>query len=135
MNNNQSILINKRTKLNMNIETSEDDKQFLNVKLSSTNKEDLKIDDNIADYYVNAFLRENNLIAVDLVETSKSNNEITYKYRISTREAIRVVNESLLDMQDDFIQTGEGKEDILKMISDILDRGCKVKIYVEGIDI
>ena len=38
-------------------------------------------------------------------------------------------------MQDDFIQTGEGKEDILKMISDILDRGCKVKIYVEGIDI
>ena len=135
MNNNQSILINKRTKLNMNIETSEDDKQFLNVKLSSTNKEDLKIDDNIADYYVNAFLRENNLIAVDLVEVNKSNNEIAYKYRISTREAIRVVNEELLDMQDDFIQTGEGKEDILKMISDILDRGCKVKIYVEGIDV
>lgn len=135
MNSNQSILINKRTKLNMNIETVEDDKQFLNVKLSSTNKEDLKIDDNIADYYVNAFLRENNLIAIDLVETGKSNNEITYKYRISTREAIRVVNESLLDMQDDFIQKGTGKEDILKMISDILDRGCKVKIYVEGIDI
>lgn len=135
MNDNQSILINKRTKLNMNIETLEDDKQFLNVKLSSTNKEDLKIDDNIADYYVNAFLRENNLIAIDLVEAGKSNNEITYKYRVSTREAIRVVNESLLDMQDNFIQTGEGKEDILKMISDILDRGCKVKIYVEGIDI
>ena len=135
MNSNQSILINKRTKLNMDIETVEDGKQFLNVKLSSTNKEDLKIDDNIADYYVNAFLRENNLIAVDLVEVNKSNNEIAYKYRISTREAIRVVNEELLDMQDDFIQTGEGKEDILKMISDILDRGCKVKIYVEGIDI
>ena len=135
MNSNQSILINKRTKLNMNIENTEDDKQFLNVKLSSTNKEDLKIDDNIADYYVNAFLRENNLIAVDLVEAGKSNNEITYKYRISTREAIRVVNESLLDMQDDFIQTGEGKEDILKMISDILDRGYKVKVHVEGIDV
>lgn len=135
MNNNQSILINKRTKLNMDIVTVEDDKQFLNVKLSSTNKEDLKIDDNIADYYVNAFLRENNLIAIDLVETSKSNNEITYKYRISTREAIRVVNESLLDMQDDFIQTGKGKEDILKMISDILDRGYKVKVHVEGIDV
>lgn len=135
MNSNQSILINKRTKLNMDIETVEDGKQFLNVKLSSTNKEDLKIDDNIADYYVNAFLRENNLIAVDLVEVNKSNNEIAYKYRISTREAIRVVNEELLDMQDDFIQTGEGKEDILKMISDILDRGCKVKIYVEGIDV
>ena len=135
MNSNQSILINKRTKLNMDIETVEDGKQFLNVKLSSTNKEDLKIDDNIADYYVNAFLRENNLIAIDLVEAGKSNNEITYKYRISTREAIRVVNEELLDMQDDFIQTGEGKEDILKMISDILDRGCKVKIYVEGIDV
>ena len=135
MNSNQSILINKRTKLNMNIEITEDDKQFLNVKLSSTNKEDLKTDDNISDYYVNAFLRENNLIAVDLVEVNKSNNEIAYKYRISTREAIRVVNEELLDMQDDFIQTGEGKEDILKMISDILDRGCKVKIYVEGIDV
>ena len=135
MNSNQSILINKRTKLNMDIETVEDGKQFLNVKLSSTNKEDLKIDDNISDYYVNAFLRENNLIAVDLVEVNKSNNEIAYKYRISTREAIRVVNEELLDMQDDFIQTGEGKEDILKMISDILDRGCKVKIYVEGIDV
>ena len=67
MNNSQSILINKRTKLNMDIETVEDDKQFLNVKLSSTNKEDLKIDDGISDYYVNAFLRENNLIAVDLV--------------------------------------------------------------------
>jgi hypothetical protein len=119
----------------MNIEITEDDKQFLNVKLSSTNKEDLKTDDNISDYYVNAFLRENNLIAVDLVEVNKSNNEIAYKYRISTREAIRVVNEELLDMQDDFIQTGEGKEDILKMISDILDRGCKVKIYVEGIDV
>ena len=135
MNSNQSILINKRTKLNMDIETTEDDKQFLNVKLSSTNKEDLKIDDNIADYYVNAFLRENNLIAIDLVESSKSNNEITYKYRISTREAIRVVNEELLDMQDKFIQTGIGKEDILNMISSILDRGCKVKIYVEGTDI
>lgn len=135
MNSNQSILINKRTKLNMDIETVEDDKQFLNVKLSSTNKEDLKIDDNIADYYVNAFLRENNLIAVDLVEVNKSNNEIAYKYRISTREAIRVVNEELMDMQDDFIQTGEGKEDILNMISDILDRGYKVKIHVEGIDI
>lgn len=135
MNSNQSILINKRTKLNMNIENTEDGKQFLNVKLSSTNKEDLKIDDNIADYYVNAFLRENNLIAIDLVESSKSNNEITYKYRVSTREAIRVVNESLLDMQDDFIQTGEGKEDILKMISDILDRGYKVKVHVEGIDV
>lgn len=135
MNSNQSILINKRTKLNMDIETVEDGKQFLNVKLSSTNKEDLKIDDNIADYYVNAFLRENNLIAVDLVEVNKSNNEIAYKYRISTREAIRVVNEELLDMQDDFIQTGEGKEDILNMISDILDRGYKVKVHVEGIDI
>lgn len=135
MNSNQSILINKRTKLNMDIETVEDGKQFLNVKLSSTNKEDLKIDDNIADYYVNAFLRENNLIAVDLVEVNKSNNEIAYKYRISTREAIRVVNEELLDMQDDFIQTGEGKEDILKMISDILDRGYKVKVHVEGIDV
>lgn len=135
MNSNQSILINKRTKLNMDIETVEDGKQFLNVKLSSTNKEDLKIDDNIADYYVNAFLRENNLIAVGLVEVNKSNNKIAYKYRVSTREAIHVVNESLLDMQDNFIQTGEGKEDILKMISDILDRGCKVKIYVEGIDI
>ena len=135
MNNNQSILINKRTKLNMDIETTEDDKRFLNVKLSSTNKEDLKIDDNIADYYVNAFLRENNLIAVDLVEVNKSNNEIAYKYRISTREAIRVVNESLLDMQDKFIQTGKGKEDILKMISDILDRGYKVKVHVEGIDV
>ena len=135
MNSNQSILINKRTKLNMDIETVEDDKQFLNVKLSSTNKEDLKIDDGISDYYVNAFLRENNLIAIDLVETGKSNNEITYKYRISTREAIRVVNESLLDMQDDFIQKGTGKEDILKMISDILDRGYKVKVHVEGIDI
>ena len=134
MNNNQSILINKRTKLNMDI-IIEDGKQCLNVKLSSTNKKDLKIDDNIADYYVNAFLRENNLIAIDLVETSKSNNEITYKYRISTREAIRVVNESLLDMQDDFIQTGKGKEDILKMISDILDRGYKVKVHVEGIDV
>ena len=135
MNSNQSILINKRTKLTMDIETTEDGKQFLNVKLSSTNKEDLKIDDNISDYYVNAFLRENNLIAVDLVEAGKSNNKIAYKYRVSTREAIRVVNEELLDMQDDFIQTGEGKEDILKMISDILDRGCKVKIYVEGIDV
>lgn len=135
MNSNQSILINKRTKLNMDIVTVEDDKQFLNVRLSSTNKEDLKIDDNIADYYVNAFLRENNLIAIDLVETSKSNNEITYTYRISTREAIRVVNESLLDMQDNFIQTGEDKEDILKMISDILDRGYKVKVHVEGIDV
>lgn len=135
MNNNQSILINKRTKLNMDIETTEDDKRFLNVKLSSTNKEDLKIDDNIADYYVNAFLRENNLIAVDLVEVNKSNNKIAYKYRISTREAIRVVNESLLDMQDNFMQTGEGKEDILKMISDILDRGYKVKVHVEGIDV
>ena len=135
MNNNQSILINKRTKLNMDIETTEDDKQFLNVKLSSTNKEDLKIDDNISDYYVNAFLRENNLIAVDLVEVNKSNNEIAYKYRISTREAIRVVNEELLDMQDDFIQTGEDKENILKMISDILDRGYKVKVHVEGIDV
>lgn len=135
MNNNQSILINKRTKLNMNIETTEDDKQFLNVKLSSTNKEDLKTDNNIADYYVNAFLRENNLIAVDLVEVNKSNNKIAYKYRISTREAIRVVNESLLDMQDNFMQTGEGKEDILKMISDILDRGYKVKVHVEGIDV
>lgn len=135
MNNNQSILINKRTKLNMDIETTEDDKQFLNVKLYSTNKEDLKIDDNIADYYTNAFLRENNLIAIDLVEASKSNNEITYKYRISTREAIRVVNEELLDMQDKFIQTGTGKEDILNMISDILDRGYKVKVHVEGIDI
>lgn len=134
MNNNQSILINKRTKLNMDI-IIEDGNQCLNVKLSSTNKKDLKIDDNIADYYVNAFLRENNLIAIDLVETSKSNNEITYKYRISTREAIRVVNESLLDMQDDFIQTGKGKEDILKMISDILDRGYKVKVHVEGIDV
>lgn len=134
MNNNQSILINKRTKLNMDI-IIEDGKQCLNVKLSSTNKKDLKIDDNIADYYVNAFLRENNLIAIDLVETSKSNNEITYKYRISTREAIRVVNESLLDMQDDFIQKGTGKEDILKMISDILDRGYKVKVHVEGIDV
>lgn len=135
MNNNQSILINKRTKLNMDIETTEDDKQFLNVKLSSTNKEDLKIDDNISDYYVNAFLRENNLIAVDLVEVNKSNNEIAYKYRISTRETIRVVNEQLLDMQDDFIQTGEGKEDILNMVSDILDRGYKVKVHVEGIDV
>ena len=135
MNSNQSILINKRTKLNMDIETVEDGKQFLNVKLSSTNKEDLKIDDGISDYYVNAFLRENNLIAVGLVEVNKSNNKIAYKYRVSTREAIHVVNESLLDMQDNFIQTGEGKEDILKMISDILDRGCKVKIYVEGIDI
>ena len=135
MNSNQSILINKRTKLNMDIETVEDGKQFLNVKLSSTNKEDLKIDDGISDYYVNAFLRENNLIAVDLVEVNKSNNEITYKYRISTREAIRVVNESLLDMQDDFIQKGTGKEDILKMISDILDRGYKVKVHVEGIDV
>lgn len=135
MNSNQSILINKRTKLNMDIKTTEDDKQFLNVKLSSTNKEDLKIDDGISDYYVNAFLRENNLIAVGLVEVNKSNNKIAYKYRVSTREAIHVVNESLLDMQDNFIQTGEGKEDILKMISDILDRGCKVKIYVEGIDI
>ena len=135
MNNNQSILINKRTKLNMDIETTEDDKQFLNVKLSSTNKDDLEIDDNIADYYTNAFLRENNLIAIDLVESSKSNNGITYKYRISTREAIRVVNEELIDMQDKFIQTGIGKEDILKMISDILDRGYKVKVHVEGIDI
>ncbi len=135
MNSNQSILINKRTKLNMDIETTEDNKQFLNVKLSSTNKEDLKIDDNIADYYTNAFLRENNLIAVDLVEVNKSNNEITYKYRISTREAIRVVNEELIDMQDKFIQTGIGKEDILKMVSDILDRGYKVKVHVEGIDI
>lgn len=135
MNSNQSILINKRTKLNMDIETVEDDKQFLNVKLSSTNKEDLKIDDGISYYYVNAFLRENNLIAVDLVEVNKSNNKIAYKYRVSTREAIRVVNESLLDMQDDFIQTGEGKEDILKMISDILDRGYKVKVHVEGTDI
>ena len=135
MNSNQSILINKRTKLNMDIKTTEDDKQFLNVKLSSTNKEDLKIDDGISDYYVNAFLRENNLIAVGLVEVNKSNNKIAYKYRVSTREAIHVINESLLDMQDNFIQTGEGKEDILKMISDILDRGCKVKIYVEGIDI
>ena len=134
MNSNQSILINKRTKLNMDI-IIEDGKQFLNAKLSSTNKEDLKTDDNIADYYVNAFLRENNLIAVGLVEVNKSNNKIAYKYRVSTREAIHVVNESLLDMQDNFIQTGEGKEDILKMISDILDRGCKVKIYVEGIDI
>ena len=135
MNSNQSILINKRTKLNMDIETTEDDKQFLNVKLSSTNKDDLEIDDNIADYYTNAFLRENNLIAVDLVEVNKSNNKIAYKYRVSTREAIRVVNESLLDMQDNFIQTGEGKADILKMISDILDRGYKVKVHVEGIDI
>ena len=134
MNSNQSILINKRTKLNMDI-IIEDGKQCLNVKLSSTNKEDLKIDDGISDYYVNAFLRENNLIAIDLVESSKSNNEITYKYRISTREAIRVVNEELLDMQDKFIQTGIGKEDILNMISSILDRGCKVKIYVEGTDI
>lgn len=135
MNSNQSILINKRTKLNMDIETVEDDKQFLNVKLSSTNKEDLNIDEAISDYYVNAFLRENNLIAVDLVEAGKSNNELTYKYRVSTREAICVVNESLLDMQDDFMQTGEGKEDILNMISDILDRGYKVKVHVEGIDI
>lgn len=135
MNNNQSILINKRTKLNMDIETTEGDKQFLNIKLSSTNKEDLKIDEAISDYYVNAFLRENNLIAVDLVEAGKSNNELTYKYRVSTREAIRVVNESLLDMQDDFMQTGEGKEDVLNMISDILDRGYKVKVHVEGIDI
>ena len=119
----------------MDIETTEDDKQFLNVKLSSTNKDDLEIDDNIADYYTNAFLRENNLIAVDLVEVNKSNNKIAYKYRVSTREAIRVVNESLLDMQDNFIQTGEGKADILKMISDILDRGYKVKVHVEGIDI
>lgn len=135
MNSNQSILINKRTKLTMDIETTEDGKQFLNVKLSSTNKEDLKIDDNISDYYVNAFLRENNLIAVDLVEAGKSNNKIAYKYRVSTREAIRVVNEELMDMQDDFMQTGEGKEDILKMISDILDREYKVKVHVEGIDV
>ena len=135
MNNEQSILINKRTKLNMEIENTEGDKQFLNIKLSSTNKEDLKIDEAISDYYVNAFLRENNLIAVDLVEAGKSNNKIAYKYRVSTREAIRVVNEELLDMQDKFIQTGIGKEDILNMISSILDRGCKVKIYVEGTDI
>ena len=135
MNNNQSILINKRTKLNMDIETTEDDKQFLNVKLSSTNKEDLKIDENISDYYVNAFLRENNLIAVGLAEVNKSNNKIAYKYRVSTREAIHVVNESLLDMQCKFMETGKGKEDILKMISDILDRGYKVKVHVEGIDI
>lgn len=134
MNNNQSILINKRTKLNMDI-IIEDGKQFLNVKLSSTNKEDLKIDDDIACYYINAFLRENNFVIIDLLKATKSNKEIIYRYVLSTRESIRVVNEELMDMQDDFMQTGEGKEDILKMISDILDRGYKVKIYVEGIDV
>lgn len=134
MNNNQSILINKRTKLNMDI-IIEDGKQFLNVKLSSTNKEDLKIDDDIACYYINAFLRENNLIIIDLLKATKSNKEIIYRYTLSTRESIRVVNEELMDMQDDFIQTGTGKEDVLKMVSDILDRGYKVKIHVEGIDV
>ena len=134
MNNNQSILINKRTKLNMDI-IIEDSKQFLNVKLSSTNKEDLKIDDDIACYYINAFLRENNLIIIDLLKATKSNKEIIYRYVLSTRESIRVVNEELMDMQDDFMQTGEGKEDILNMISDILDRGYKVKVHVEGIDV
>lgn len=135
MNKDQSILINKRTKLNMEIETTEDGKLFLNVRLYSTNKEDLKTDNSIADYYVNAFLKENNLIAVDIVEEKEFKTKVIYRYLLSTREAIRVVNESLLDMQCKFMETGKGKEDILKMISDILDRGYKVKVHVEGINI
>lgn len=84
----QSILIHKRTKLSMNIETNEDDVMFLNIRLSFTDREHLKTDKPIADYYISAFLKENDLMSTGLVETNENDNELSYRYKVSMKRII-----------------------------------------------
>ena len=86
MNDKQSILIHKRTKLSMNIETNENNVMFLNTRLGFTDKEHLKIDKPIANYYISAFLKENDLISTGLVETNENDNELSYRYKVSIKK-------------------------------------------------
>ena len=88
MNDKQSILIHKRTKLSMNIETNEDNSMFLNIRLGFTDREHLKIDKPIANYYISAFLKENDLISTGLVETNENDNELSYRYKVSMKSII-----------------------------------------------
>jgi len=67
----------------MNIETNEDSVMFLNIRLCFTNKEHLKIDMPIANYYIEAFLKENDLISTGLVKTNRYDNELNYRYKVS----------------------------------------------------
>lgn len=85
MNDKQNILINKRTKLSMNIETNENNVMFLNIRISFSDREHLKIDKPIANYYISAFLKENDLISTGLAETNENDNELNYRYKVSMK--------------------------------------------------
>lgn len=134
MNDKQSILIHKRTRLSMNIETNENNEMFLNIRISFSVRKHLKIDKPIANYYVSAFLKENDLIPI-LAETNENENELNYRYKIFMREPLNLIRESLSYMQDRFLQTGEGKDNIMSLMSSMLDKGIKFEVVIDEISI